>query len=69
MRLFDASVLVAAFSREQRTAEALALLARETAAVNALGLAEAQISLIRKRKRGEMTADETQRHWRPWTEW
>ncbi len=62
MRLFDASVLVAAYSRERDTQRALALLASEPLPlVNALGLAETRISLIRKRKRGEMTTDEVQR--------
>jgi predicted nucleic acid-binding protein len=58
-RLFDASVLVAAFSREAASVQALAVLAAEPMpGVNALGLAETRVSLIRKRKRGEMTADE-----------
>ena len=62
MRLFDASVLVAAFSRELASSQALALLAGEPSPlVNALGLAETRISLIRKRKRGEMTPDEVRR--------
>jgi predicted nucleic acid-binding protein len=62
VRLIDASVLVAAFSRETRTPEAVALLADEPiAAVNLLGLSETRVSLIRKRKRGEMTAAETAR--------
>ncbi len=62
MRLFDASVLVAAFSREHASAQALALLSSESVSlVNALGLAETRVSLIRKRKRGEMTANEVQR--------
>ena len=59
MRLFDASVLVAAFSREHASAQALALLSAESVSlVNALGLTETRVSLIRKRKRkrGEMTA-------------
>lgn len=61
-RLFDASVLVAAFSREVASPQALALLTSEPLpVVNALGLAETRVSLIRKRKRGEMTADEVRR--------
>jgi uncharacterized protein len=60
--LLDASVLVAAFSKEAGTEQALALLAGESMpAVHVLGLTETRISLIRKRKRGEMTADEVQR--------
>lgn len=62
MRLFDASVLVAAFSREQASPQALALVAGEPSpVVNVLGLVETRVSLIRKRKRGEMTADEVRR--------
>jgi predicted nucleic acid-binding protein len=61
-RLLDASVLVAAFSRESASDQAVALLTGESQpAVHALGLTETRISLIRKRKRGEMTADEVQR--------
>jgi predicted nucleic acid-binding protein len=61
-RLFDASVLVAAYSREGASAQALALLTGEPVpAVNALALAETRVSLIRKRKRGEMTGDEVRR--------
>jgi len=61
-RLMDASVLVAAFSREQASVQALDLLTTESApVVNDLALVETRISLIRKRKRGEMTADETRR--------
>ena len=55
-RLFDASVLVAAYSREGASAQALALLTGEPLpAVNALALAEARVALIRKRNRGEPT--------------
>jgi uncharacterized protein len=61
-RLFDASVLVAAFSREGGSSQALALLTGELMpVVNALALAETRVSLIRKRKRGEMTVDEVRR--------
>lgn len=61
-RLLDASVLVAAFSRESASEHALALLTGESQpVVHAFGLTETRISLIRKRKRGEMTADEVQR--------
>jgi predicted nucleic acid-binding protein len=61
-RLFDASVLVAVFSRELASPQALALLTSEPMpVVNALGLAETRVSLIRKRKRGEMTAEEVRR--------
>jgi len=61
-RLFDASVLVAAFSRESGTAQALAMIGAEAMpTVNALGITETRVSLIRKRKRGAMTAAEVQR--------
>lgn len=61
-RLFDASVLVAAFSRELASPRALVLLTTEPApVVNALGLAETRVALIRKRKRGVMTTDEVRR--------
>lgn len=59
--LIDASVLVAAFSREAASAQAMALLTGDAIpVVNALGLAETRIALIRKRKRGLMTAHEVQ---------
>ena len=58
-RLFDASVLVAAFSRESASQQALGLLTSEAQPlVNALGIAETRVSLIRKCKRGVMTAEE-----------
>ena len=61
-RLLDASVLVAAFSRESSSEHAVSLLTSELQpVVHALGLTETRISLIRKRKRGEMTAEEVQR--------
>jgi len=61
-RLLDASVLVAAFSREAGSPRALELMTGEPfPAVHDLGLAETRISLIRKRKRGEMTADDVGR--------
>ena len=62
MRLYDASVLVAAFSREQASAQAVALLTVDPEPlVNELGLAETRVSPIRKRKRGEMTAGAVRR--------
>ena len=61
-RLFDASVLVAAYSREAASAQAMTLLTGDPSpVVNVLGLAETRISLIRKRKRGEMSVSEVQR--------
>jgi predicted nucleic acid-binding protein len=61
MRLYDASILVAAFSREHSSEQALALLVAESASVvTALALTETRVSLIRKRKRGEMTAQEVE---------
>ena len=60
-RLFDASVLVAAFSREADSAQALTMLTADPSpVVNSLGLAETRIALIRKRKRSEMTSSECQ---------
>lgn len=60
-RLFDASVLVAAFSREAESIQALTMLTNDPSpVVNALALTETRIALIRKRKRGEMTAQECQ---------
>jgi hypothetical protein len=62
MRLIDASVLVAAFSQEQGSSQALAwLLAEPAPVVNALGLTETKVSLIRKRKRQVLTSDEMTR--------
>lgn len=61
-RLIDASVLVAAFSPETRTREALVLLSLEAQpVVNALAYAETRISLVRKLKRKEMTEEEVGR--------
>lgn len=61
MRLIDASVLVAATTRESRTQEALALLDGPPLVLNGLAWAETRVAVVRKCKLGFLTASERDR--------